>query len=291
MLKRCRGCGYSAEARWRGPCPGCGGLWAIIAKEKKDEKESTTLGNVGAVPLKPRVKTGISELDRILNGGIPKGSTIIINGPPGVGKTSLLLLVGDAVASERRPVTYAAGEQKVDDILEYAQRLGVKNEHIHVLGNEGDIYKITEAAEERGSALVIIDSLQTAACEDVSADEGSLAQCTAVTQYVTAWGKRTDIAVVIVSHVNKDGDIAGPKTVEHLVDGTLDFDPAPEYDADGEIIERTANYRTLTTSAKFRLGPSHQVATFNMTAEGKLVPVRRRSKLISIPNEPDEDTL
>lgn len=275
-------CTYEAPRPWKGRCPSCGRLYNI-KKVGIDgvQKGRATLATLSDGKPKPRVKTNIEPVDKVLNGGIPKGSTLMISGPPGVGKTTLLLNVADQAAEGKKIVTYASGEQSVDDIADFAKRLNVTNPNVVVLGNEGDIYKITEECERNGSILLVVDSLQTCFCEDVKSDEGSSAQCKAVANYLTAWGKREGVAVFLVSHVNKEGDLAGPKAAEHLVDGTLEFDPAPDMDDDGNIIEKTINWRRLTSGTKFRIGPSNVSELFEMTSEG-IEPVTRRSKLIRL---------
>lgn len=275
-------CTYEATKKWTGKCPGCGRYWDVekIGSDKK-VAERATLASLEDAPERPRIMTNIPQVDRVLNGGIPEGASLLISGPPGQGKTSLLLAIADKVASERKRVTYASGEQSTMDIAGFAKRLGVKNPFVTVLGNEGDIFKIAAEVEASKSRLLIIDSIQKAFCDNVRAEPGSSAQCVAVANFLVDWGKSTGVASFIVSHVNKDLELAGPKAAEHLVDGTLEFDPGMELDKDGEPTEETKHWRKLTSGSKFRIGPSFVSELFEMTSEG-IKPVVRKGKILRI---------
>lgn len=278
-------CTYEAERRWRGRCPGCGMAYRIdkIGIDIDKAKKRATLASLGQKKVKPRIATNLPEVDRVLNGGIPEGSTVIISGPPGVGKSTLLLIVANATAVGKRKVSYYAGEQNQDDLAGYAQRLGItSNENVIVNATQGtlDIMEIMSEVDADKSDLVIIDSLQTAVHTDVKADAGSTEQCKVVTSVLTEWAKKKDVAVFLVCHVNKNGDLAGPKSAEHYVDGTLEFDPAAEIDEDGAMVERTKHWRRLTSGTKFRLGESHVSALFTMGSDG-LKPVKPKSNLLT----------
>jgi DNA repair protein RadA/Sms len=246
-----------------------------MGAEFKKTATRATLATLNEVPDPPRLKTKIDAVDEVLNGGLPIGSVIIISGPPGIGKTTLLLHIADKMASASRPLSYIAPEMKDTDIAAYAKRLGVKNPHVHVFGLEGDICKVTDDVEKNGSKVMIVDSLQAAFHSDSKGAEGSAEQCKAVASYLTWWAKEYNVSVFLVSHVNKDGDLAGPKAAEHLVDGTLEFDPAIENDEDGVPIPRTQHWRKLTSGPKFRIGPSYVSRTFEMVESG-IKPVKKK---------------
>lgn len=276
-------CAHEADRRWLGPCPGCGRYYNVdkIGAEHA-AKKVTTLADLATMKVKPRISTGVQEFDEVLNGGLPVGGSVIISGPPGAGKSTVLMTVADNVGRGSTIVTYASGEQGEHGLVEIAHRLKVtENRNVQVLTNEGDIYKITDVVEGNKSKLLVIDSLQTASLDDCKADEGSAEQCKAVVNYLTAWAMREDVSVILVSHVNKDGDLAGPKAVEHLVDGTLELDFCPTIDEDGDIDEATKDYRSLASGTKFRLGPSGVSRMFNMTSEG-IKPVRKKTRLYPV---------
>ncbi len=284
-------CEYEATRHWLGNCPGCGRPYNVlkVGVDKKPDAVRVTLGSLGTAKIKPRVKTNIEPFDRVLNGGIPEGSTVIISGPPGVGKTSILLMVADAAAVGKTKVTYIAGEQNQNDLAEYAQRLGVKSNNVIVRATQSaiDIDSTLKEVEEDESELIIIDSLQTCLSSNSKGDAGTSDQCKAVANTLTEWAKQKGVAVILVSHVNKAGDLAGPKAAEHLVDGTLEFDPAPEMDRNDEPTEETKNWRKLTSGAKFRLGPSGESEMFEMTNEG-VKPIKKKSKLIKLNDDGDD---
>lgn len=278
-------CDYeSAEPWYCEPCPGCGLRVFSISKigTERSSRVITTLASLMSAPKKPRMQTGIPAFDKVLNGGIGKGQSIIISGPPGVGKTTLLLQLAESMA-QRHTIMYLAGEQNKDDLSEYAQRLGVKSDNVIVDASEQsvDILEAMSKMEDNKIEVVILDSLQTSYCSESKGAEGSAEQVRATTSTFTAWAKRMKVAMFLVSHVNKDGDLAGPKAAEHLVDGTLEFDPCPDMDSDGEVIEVTKGWRKLTSGSKFRLGPSGVTETFNMT-EGGIFPVQKRSRLYPV---------
>lgn len=275
-------CTYEATKKWTGKCPGCGRYWDVekIGSDKK-VAERATLASLENAPTKPRILTNIPEVDRVLNGGIPEGSALIISGPPGIGKTTLLLSIVDKIASASKKVIYSSGEQSKDDIAGFAHRLNINSPYVTVLGHEGDIYKIAAEVEASHAKVLIVDSIQKAFCDNIRAEPGSAAQCAAVANFIVDWGKANGIITLIVSHINKDGDLAGPKAAEHLVDGTLEFDPAQEMDSDGEPTEESKNWRKLTSGSKFRIGPSYVTETFNMTNEG-IKPVKKKAKVIRI---------
>jgi DNA repair protein RadA/Sms len=276
-------CTYEADVRWLGPCPGCGRYYDIVRHISKDaDKGKQTLANLANMAPPEKISTSIKEFDKVLGGGLVPGNAVLLTGPPGTGKTTILLQTANAVATEKRPVLYTAGEQSVDDIAGLAYRLGMVNPHVDVMGNEGDIYKIIAEAEQKKPGLLVIDSINTAFMDDVEADVNSARQLEAVSNYVTSFGKSEKVACLIVLHVNKDGSMAGPRVVEHLVDSVMFFDPfAPEDDEDLEMFthEEVARLRVLS-SGKNRNGPSGLREMVEMTEKGLRTPSKKKSALI-----------
>lgn len=280
-------CAHEAPTRWLGRCPGCGRYYDCekVGSDKKTSSAGTLASLANAKPP-PRISTGYSGFDEVLGGGLVKGSSVIISGPPGTGKTTLLLGACQRIAMEGHEVMYGSGEQSVDDIGLTAHRIGSTSERVHVMGLESDIYKITDRAAEVKATLLVLDSLQTMAKNDVSADIGSAEQCRVVADYVSAWCKEQGIACIIVAHINKAGDLAGPKAAEHLVDAILELDPAVQYDEDGEIKEETRNLVKLT-SGKNRFGATGVEAKFKMTGEG--MKGQRKPSPLTLVKRDDED--
>lgn len=268
-------CDYEAPRAWMGRCPNCGRLYDAIKVGANAKSTRATLATLANAPPKPRLSTGFSGFDEVLGGGgIVRGSTALISGPPGCGKSTLLLSTANNIATESRTVIYASGEQKAEAVGDIAQRIGAMNEKVIVMGLEGDIYKVCEEAQNQKAVFMVIDSLQTAFMDDCKGEEGSSTQCKAVANYLTWWAPRHNVAVLIVSHVNKDGDLAGPKAAEHLVDTILEFDPS--MDEDGELDEKLR----MLSAGKNRHGASGVKAMFEMTAEG--VKGSRKKSLLTL---------
>lgn len=283
QLYKCRGCNAPPRPTpWKGLCPSCRLPWnCVVVGRAHGQKGDATLADANTVEERPRLSTGIREFDVVVSskGGLVLGQPIFMSGPPGTGKTTLALSIINGVAQGSRRGLYASGEQKLEDILETAKRIDTVNANIVVLGLEGDIRTITDKAEKVKAEIVVIDSLQTAHDDTSKGVEGSAAQCEAVAAYITWWSKKHDVPVLIISHVNKDGDMAGPLAAQHYCDTILELDPAPEIDDDGAVKEGTENYVRLT-SGKNRHGASNLSSMFKMTDEG-LKPLRR-SKLFSV---------
>lgn len=276
-------CDYEAPAPWRGRCPRCLGLYTPekIGGEKKAQR--ATLASLANLKDPPRFSTGFAGFDQVLGGGLVPGMAVLISGQPGLGKSTVLLQVAGNVGASGKKVVYASGEQTVNDVGIIAKRVGAANEHVDVLGLEGDIYKITEECEQVGAKLLVLDSIQTAHASDAKGDEGSAEQVKAVANYLTWWCKKRSCATIVVAHINKDGDLAGPKAAEHLVDTVLELDPAREYLEDGSVKPGTESIVSLK-SGKNRYGASEVTAYFRMTGEG-LRPVKKKlsSSLVERP--------
>lgn len=212
------------------------------------------LSEVSTTEEKSRIITGISELDRVLGGGIVLGSVVLLGGEPGAGKSTLLLQLCGAI-SDRCQVLYITGEESVRQIKLRADRLQVPQQNIR-LAAESDIDDICGLIEQTRPDLVVIDSIQTMHCSDVSSSAGSVSQVKECSARLLAVAKSCEIPTFIVGHVNKDGAIAGPKVMEHIVDTVLYFEG-----------DKTLPYRVLR-AAKNRYGSTNEIGMFDMTGHG-----------------------
>ena len=266
----CSNCGESSP-RWMGRCPSCG-AWNtmvedVVVPEPKAAPRGTAarpagvtsitarrLSEVSTTEEKSRIVTGISELDRVLGGGVVLGSVVLLGGEPGAGKSTLLLQLCGAI-SDRCQVLYITGEESVRQIKLRADRLQVPQQNIH-LAAETDIDDICGLIEQTKPDLVVIDSIQTMHCNDVSSSAGSVSQVKECSARLLTVAKNCEIPTFIVGHVNKDGAIAGPKVMEHIVDTVLYFEG-----------DKTLPYRVLR-AVKNRYGSTNEIGMFDMTGRG-----------------------
>lgn len=265
----CTSCGETA-LRWMGRCPSCG-EWNtmtedVVREEKKSAGKTVSksllqaqtqilpLAHVSAMEEKSRIVTKISELDRVLGGGIVLGSVVLLGGEPGAGKSTLLLQLCGAV-SANIPVLYVTGEESVRQIKLRALRLGIHEENI-TLAAETDIDAICALIESQKPGLVVIDSIQTIYSADITSSAGSVSQVKECSVRLMNVAKQNEIPTFIVGHVNKDGAIAGPKVMEHIVDTVLYFEG-----------DKTLPYRVLR-AAKNRYGSTNEIGMFDMTGNG-----------------------
>ena len=263
----CQSCG-ATSARWQGRCEACG-EWNTIAEEVIDSgvgagpKSATAAGRpVQLVPLAgetetaARVVSGISELDRVTGGGFVMGSAVLVGGDPGIGKSTLLLQAAAALAERGKRVVYVSGEEAVAQVRLRAQRLGLGDREV-LLASETNV-EIILATLQNGPApdLVIIDSIQTLWTDRVDSAPGTVTQVRTSAQALTRFAKKSGAAVVLVGHVTKDGQIAGPRVVEHMVDAVLYF----EGDA-------SHTFRILR-GVKNRYGATDEIGVFEMSTLG-----------------------
>ncbi|MEQ1770598.1 MAG: DNA repair protein RadA [Devosia sp.] len=263
----CQSCG-TAHVRWQGRCEGCG-EWNTVAEEMLDSgvgagpKSATASGRpIALVPLSgetesaARIETGMAELDRVTGGGFVMGSAVLVGGDPGIGKSTLLLQAAAALANRGQRVVYVSGEEAVAQVRLRAQRLGLGQADVQ-LAAETNV-EIILSTLQAGPAphLVIIDSIQTLWTDRVDSAPGTVTQVRTSAQALTRFAKKSGAAVVLVGHVTKDGQIAGPRVVEHMVDAVLYF----EGDA-------SHTFRILR-GVKNRYGATDEIGVFEMTTLG-----------------------
>jgi len=257
----CTECGATA-GKWVGKCPSCS-EWNTLIEEiveaKPDKSASSKRADI--VPLDKvefdgeiRHSTGIKELDRVLGGGVVAGSAVLIGGEPGAGKSTLLLQMCGHM-SARGPIMYVSGEESANQIKLRADRLGIDSGDINIV-IETEIETVINTAKTARPSLVVIDSIQTMSCSEIASAQGSVTQVRECTALLMRMAKDEGIPVFIVGHVNKDGAIAGPKIIEHIVDTVLYFE------GDAYLA-----YRILR-AAKNRFGSTNEIGIFSMTESG-----------------------
>ncbi len=255
----CSECGFESP-KWLGRCPDCGS-WNSVAE--RTGVLAAAFGN-GAEPLElsavgsedePRTSLGIAEFDRVLGGGVVPGTLVLIGGDPGIGKSTLLLQVAASLCGGGRNALYISGEESASQLKLRASRVGVDGERLFVL-TETDLDLALEEAARLSPAMLIVDSIQTVHNASVQQAAGSIAQLRQCTMDLMRWAKGSGVPVFIVGHVTKDGDIAGPRLLEHIVDVVLYLEG-----------ERFSSYRLLR-GVKNRFGSVDEVGVFEMTAEG-----------------------
>lgn len=271
----CSECGYESP-KWLGKCPKCASWNTFSECEIKPaaryEAKKTFTSQI-AKPLNDirlggedeRIKTEIAELDRVLGGGIVQGSLVLVGGDPGIGKSTLLLQICKNIA-DKNTVLYASGEESDQQIKLRAARLGVEKQNLYVL-SETNLDTILSCASGLNPKAVIIDSIQTIFKEEIQSAPGSVSQVREATLYLMKYAKENNVAVFIVGHVTKDGSIAGPRVLEHMVDCVLYFEG-----------ERSQSYRILRT-IKNRFGSTNEIGVFEMTDKG-LIEVANPSKML-----------
>ena len=281
----CQNCGFETP-RWLGKCPGCG-EWNSLVEEQRVTKKGRTNERVrvatgGNRPVKlsqvapqerQRIQTGIGELDRVLGGGLVAGSMLLIGGEPGIGKSTLTLQVCDRLALAGRTVLYVTGEESAEQVRLRAERLGAESDAIHILCAI-DLDEILAAVEEVTPGLLVVDSIQTVYRSTLTSAPGSVGQVRECTAELLRLAKSRALTTFVVGHVTKFGAIAGPKTLEHMVDTVLYFE--------GEGFQQ---YR-IVRAAKNRYGSTNEIGVFEMT-EGGLSEVANPSEFFLSGRRPD----
>ena len=261
----CSECGYES-VKWYGKCPQCGEWNTMeeqapisLGKKGSGAKVSASVASVKKLKdissdIEKRMQSGTNEFDRVLGGGIVEGSLILLSGDPGIGKSTILLQISQKIG-EDNTILYISGEESARQIKLRANRLGVDTENLYVLA-ETDVATIVETIKIEKPGMVVIDSIQTMLIDDLSSSAGSVTQVRECTNVFMHLAKSLGIPIFIVGHVNKDGAIAGPKVLEHIVDTVLYFEG-----------ERNYSYRILR-SVKNRFGSTNEIGVFEMTQEG-----------------------
>ena len=258
----CQNCGHE-EKKWLGQCPMCK-EWNTFVEETISDgvSFSKTVSRAEVVTLscvktdsEERTKTGIEELDRVLGGGIVPGSLILVGGDPGIGKSTLLLQVCQKLSQEKHQVLYISGEESLKQIKLRAMRMGEFTDELSLLC-ETSLNTIRGVIERRKPEIVIIDSIQTMYSEDVTSAPGSVSQVRESTNVLMQLAKGLNISIFIVGHVTKEGTVAGPRVLEHMVDTVLYFEG-----------DRHASYRILR-GVKNRFGSTNEIGVFEMRQSG-----------------------
>lgn len=271
----CRECGYQSP-KWLGKCSACGGWNTMDETFAKEEKKTATSALNTAVLKKVsslkqietnnevRYTTGLAELDRVLGGGLVKGSLVLVGGDPGIGKSTLLLQICNSLAVSKK-ILYVSGEESERQIKLRAERLGVTCDNVYIV-SETDVTTILEYINQIEPEIVIIDSIQTMNCDEITSAAGSVPQVREATNAFMKIAKSRDISMFIVGHVTKDGALAGPRVLEHMVDCVLYFEG-----------DRQMTFRILR-AVKNRFGSTNEIGVFEMANTG-LVEVENPSKI------------
>jgi DNA repair protein RadA/Sms len=264
----CQNCG-AVYGRWQGKCEGCG-EWNTIAEE--------TTGNVpqaagpgrpprkgrpfalhplaGATDDAPRTRSGIAEFDRVTGGGLVRGSALLVGGDPGIGKSTLLIQAAATLAQGGERAVYISGEESIAQVRLRAERLGLGSANVELAAETGVEDIVATLAEGATPRLVVVDSIQTMWTESIESAPGTVSQVRGSADLMIRYAKRSGAAVILVGHVTKDGQIAGPRVVEHMVDAVLSFEG-----------EGGTQFRILR-AVKNRFGPTDEIGVFEMTGGG-----------------------
>ncbi|WP_460450402.1 DNA repair protein RadA [Alsobacter sp. SYSU BS001988] len=266
----CQSCG-AVYGRWQGRCDACGG-WNTIAEEaaaaplpggapvprglRGKGRVFQLEGLTGSEPEAPRIASGIAELDRVTGGGFVKGSVILLGGDPGIGKSTLLMQACAALSNKGHRVVYISGEEAVGQVRLRAERLGLSGAPVELASETSVEDIVTTLSQGQPPRLVIIDSIQTMWTEAVEAAPGTVTQVRGSAQLLIRYAKTSGAALILVGHVTKDGQIAGPRVVEHMVDAVASFE------GDG------AHHFRILRAVKNRFGPTDEIGVFEMTGLG-----------------------
>jgi DNA repair protein RadA/Sms len=264
----CQSCG-AASLRWMGRCPSCG-EWDSLVEEPGSTPESAAAKEIKVVPLAladsleiSRILTGNSEFDRVLGGGMVPGSLVLLGGEPGVGKSTLLLQISDLIAGMGQKVLYISGEESAQQIKLRGDRLGTKSKNL-LVSTETSMEGVALLVDQESPALLVVDSIQTMSSPELASAPGSVGQVRDCTMRFLDMAKKRNLSTILIGHITKDGAIAGPKVLEHIVDVVLYFE--------GDMSQNQKLIRTV----KNRFGPSNELGVFEMTSQG-LQPVENPS--------------
>ena len=270
----CNCCGYKSP-KWAGKCPDCG-EWNSFEEQEISENKKTAsscnqlhpykLSEIGDF-IEQRYDTGIGELNRVLGGGLVKGSVVLLSGDPGIGKSTLLLQAAQSMGESKR-LLYVSGEESVNQLKLRAQRLGITNNELSVIC-DNNAEAISDYIKCNLPEIVVIDSIQTMCISELNSLPGSITQVRECSNLFMRVAKTCDIPIIIVGHVNKDGNIAGPKVLEHIVDCVLYFEG-----------EKNLSYRILR-AVKNRYGSTNEIGVFEMNDKGLSEVINPSMALIS----------
>jgi DNA repair protein RadA/Sms len=260
----CQGCGYQS-AKWMGKCPECG-EWASLVEERQHltVASGTAISARGSEPIpivavekseQRRINTGIGEFDRVLGGGLVPGSLILVGGDPGIGKSTLMLQVLHRLADGKQKVLYISGEESLGQIKLRSDRLGMGSQNLWVV-SEVSLQAIRALADDMAPKAMVVDSIQTVFTSELTSAPGSVSQVREATMHFMHLAKRTGVPIFLIGHVTKDGAIAGPRLLEHMVDTVLYFEG-----------EQNNMFRILR-AVKNRFGPTNEIGVFEMRDNG-----------------------
>lgn len=279
----CNSCGYESP-KWMGRCPACG-EWNTFVEEKvsakKQSRQKGLLSTEGARPIKlseiepldePRIHMPSEELNRVLGGGLVAGSLTLLGGEPGIGKSTLLLQ--NILSIRNRRILYVSGEESASQLKLRADRLGKVSDNTFIL-TETQLDRIFTQIENVKPQLVVVDSIQTIASSDIESASGSVSQVRECAAALLRYAKESGVPVILVGHINKDGAIAGPKVLEHIVDTVIQFEGDRQY-----------LYRILR-AIKNRFGSTNEIGIYEMVAKG-LREVKNPSEMLLSDNREEE---
>jgi len=269
----CQNCGYES-INWMGKCNNCNSWNSFVEEQvitvktkyiKASKKNQAVPINDVTVSKYKRLNTGIEEFDRVVGGGFVRGSVTLIGGDPGIGKSTISLQITNQIASSSNKVLYISGEESLEQIKMRGERLAALSENIYLL-SETNIFEIEAVIKKTNPLLVIIDSIQTMYHPEIVSSPGSVSQVRESASYLIKYVKEKNISLVLVGHVTKEGSLAGPKVLEHIVDTVLYFEG-----------ERSQNFRILRC-IKNRFGSTNEIGIFDMQAKG-LIEIKNTSEI------------
>ncbi len=257
----CQSCGFHSP-KWLGRCPSCG-EWNSLIEEIEEEIQAEYAFPPSEPVLykeikgaeKKRARTGVEELDRVLGGGVVLGSLVLIGGEPGIGKSTLLLQMSRDLSAKGEKVLYVSGEESLEQIKLRGERLGLSNGNLYLLA-ETNLERIIAQAERLTPQIFVMDSVQTIYSSKLSSSPGTISQVREVTNQVFRFAKKNQVSSFLIGHITKEGSLAGPKSLEHMVDVVLYFEG-----------ERDHSHRVLR-ALKNRFGPISELAIFEMETQG-----------------------
>jgi len=268
----CQQCGFQSK-KWLGKCPDCN-AWNSLVEERQTKSSDVRMASSSTIAANyqdissqdnSRISSGVAEFDRVLGGGIVPGSLVLIGGDPGIGKSTLLLQVAEKLSETVHKVLYISGEESERQIKLRGQRLGLSPKNLFLLP-ETCLEKIIDEIDHHKPTCVIIDSVQTVYSEKIESAPGGISQIREVAGQMLVQAKRNTISIFLIGHVTKEGMLAGPKALEHIVDTVLYFEG-----------EHHHNHR-IVRAVKNRFGPANELGIFEMTGNG-LIPVKNASEL------------